>query len=739
MNPRGAALACLALLAPLSARAESMGAEKPPTKEALSLVVPPQARRKLHALQVSERITIDGKLDEPAWSRAEPASDFIQQEPDPGQAAAERTEVRVLYDDRNLYIGIRAYDSQPRLINARELRRDADFTNDDKVEILLDTNHDLRDAYRFAVNPLGTQQDALVTDEGRDINLSWNARWYSEARIDDKGWTAEIKIPLTSLRLTDGAPVWGINIARHVRRKNEESLWTAWQRAFGLEKVSQAGELVGLEKLKRPPVFEIKPYVTGGWRQGVPRAGADGFLHGGFGSAGIEVARIGVTPSMTSEFTVNPDFGQVEVDDQVVNLTRFPVFLPEKRDFFLENAGIFNFGDIGTNQLFFSRRVGLTAAAEPVPIDYGAKLTGRAGRFDVGVLQAQSRQTGDQSTGRGVPQQEFSVGRVKYDVYDRSYVGAMVVNRQGGQNSTYNRGGGLDAQLSLNDYWQLRGFLMGTDTPFVKDSAGSASAGSFYEDDLYRVIANYEELGNHFNPEMGFVTRAGIRDYFGQAAWKPQPKWPHFVQQMEFETQEEYIQDRVGNLQTSQTELSWTTDLRNSSGFFYRPMEAVTDLLRQDFEIHPGVLIPAGRYHFNRMIASAHTDRSLPVVFTAREKWGGFYGGRRYETSGSATIRPSEHVLLTVEDSYNQLYLPGGDFTTNLLALRTSYNFTRKWLSDVFLQVNTDARVTSVNSRLRYLYRPDSDVYLIYNVSTGAGLDRPSNQLQLKATYYYGK
>lgn len=729
-------LAALCLL-PGAVRGETLGAEKPAGQETPALAAPP--KRRLRALHISEPIAVDGKLDEPAWARAEAATDFVQQDPDTGRPATERTEVRVLYDETNLYIGIRAFDSEPKKINARELRRDAGFDNDDKVEILLDTNHDLRDAYRFAVNPLGTQQDALVTDEGKDINLSWNARWTSEARIDAQGWTAELAIPLTSLRLHDGAPTWGFNVARRVRRKNEESLWTAWPRAFGLEHVSQAGELTGLEQLKRPPVLEIKPYVSGGWRRGVPRTGSDGFLNGPYGSMGIEVARVGITPSLTSEFTVNPDFGQVEADQQVVNLTRFPVFFPEKRDFFLENAGIFLFGDPGSDQLFFTRRMGLTNAGGSVPLDFGAKLTGKAGRFDVGVLQVQSRQTGDQATGQGLPQEEFTVARVKYDVYDRSYVGAMVANRQGGQDAAYNRGAGVDAALSLSDFWLLKGFAMGSDSPYVKDSVGSAAAGSFFENDLYRVIANYEEIGNHFNPEMGFVERTGIRDYFGQAAYKPQPKWPAFVSQYEFETQEEYIQDRVGNLQTRQTELSWTADFRDSSGFLLRPLEDVSDLLASDFEVRPGVVIPAGRYRFNRMIASAHSDQSRPLVLTAREKWGGFYGGRRYETGASATVRPNEHVLLALEESYNQVYLPGGDFSTSLLALRASYNFTRQWLSDVFLQVNTEASLTGVNARLRYLYRPDSDVFLIYNAATGRGLERPSNQLQLKITYYYGR
>jgi hypothetical protein len=242
--------------------------------------------RRIRVLRISEPIKIDGRLDEPAWSEAVAATDFRQQEPNEGTPASEKTDVRVLFDDRNLYIGIHAFDSEPANINARELVRDASFSNDDKVEILLDTNHDRRNAFRFAVNPLGTQQDALITDEGRDLNLSWDAPWISSGKIDDTGWTVEIAIPLTTLRFKEGNDTWGFNSARIIRRKNEENLWTSWQRSFGLERVSQAGELVGVGEIKRRRLYEIKPYVTGGWREGVPQIGRPGFDTGIQGKAG---------------------------------------------------------------------------------------------------------------------------------------------------------------------------------------------------------------------------------------------------------------------------------------------------------------------------------------------------------------------------------------------------------------------------------------------------------------------
>lgn len=308
--------------------------------------------RRVGAFRASGEIKIDGRLDESDWQQAEVVNRLRQQEPNEGSAASERTEVRVLFDDKNLYFGIRAFDSDAKNINARELVRDASFSKDDKIELLLDTYHDKRNAFRFAVNPFGTQQDALITDEGRDVNLSWDAAWISEGKRDAKGWTVEIAIPLTTLRFGEGADVWGFNVARIIRRKNEEVLWTSWQREFGLERVSQAGEPTGVGEIKRRRLIEVKPYVSGGWQQGTPRIGASGFDAGANIKTGLEVARIGITPSLTAEFTANPDFGQAEIDSQVVNLSRFSIFFPEKRDFFLENAGVFLFGRQGANQLF---------------------------------------------------------------------------------------------------------------------------------------------------------------------------------------------------------------------------------------------------------------------------------------------------------------------------------------------------------------------------------------------------
>ncbi len=692
--------------------------------------------RRIQAVRVSDAIKIDGLLDEAPWSLAQPATDFLQQDPTEGAPASERTEVKVLFDDRNIYFGIRAFDDSTQ-INARELVRDASFSNDDKIEILLDTYNDKRNAFRFAVNPLGTQQDALITDEGRDVNLSWDASWVSSGKIDQKGWTVEIAIPLTTLRFQEGEDTWGFNSARIIRRKNEEDLWTSWQRSFGLERVSQAGELVGVGEIKRRRLYEVKPYVTGGWREGVPQVGAPGFDAGIQGKIGLEVAKVGITPSVTAEFTANPDFGQAEVDNQVVNLSRFSVFFPEKRDFFLENSGIFLFGRAEANQLFFTRRIGLTERGAPVPIDYGAKITGKVGRYNIGFLQVQTRKLGDLSTPFHVPRAEFTVARVKRDIFERSSIGAMFVNRQGAISASgtrYNRAAGVDAEFNVTDHYQIRAFLMGTATPGVRSSFHSGRIDSRFENDLFRFITVYEDIGSNFNPEVGFVERKGIRQYFGQVAYKPRPKFIPHVRQMEFETQIEYYEDRSGHLATRQTELSWFTEFKNSSSFFYRPIEVVTDVLKEPFEIRPGIVIPAGSYHFNRPRIEIASDSSKRIVLTGFYKWGDFYSGKRDEVSGGITFRPNAHLLFDFSNNFNKVKLAQGNFTTNLLIGRVNYNFSRKLLTSALMQLNSAARISAFNVRLRYIYRPNSDFFIIYNQTSGASLERPSYSLQFKLT-----
>jgi hypothetical protein len=349
----------------------------------------------------------------------------------------------------------------------------------------------------------------------------------------------------------------------------------------------------------------------------------------------------------------------------------------------------------------------------------------------------QTRKLGEDSTALGIPRQQFTVLRVKRDILRRSYIGAILVNRQGATavgGSSYNRVGGADAEFNLSDHYQLKAFWMGSATPGVRSSAGSSRLESIFENDLYRFITVYEDVGAKFNPEVGFIERNAIHQYFGQLAYKPRPKFIPHVQQMEFETQIEYYTDRAGKLATRQTELSWDTIFKNSSEFFFRPIEAVNDVLTEPFQIRRGIVIPTGTYRFNRPQLSFTSDLSKRIVFNVREKWGDFYSGKRYETSGEVTWRPNAHLLLDLSESYNTVRLAQGNFTTSLFAGRMNYNFSRKLLTSALIQLNSAARLSAINVRLRYIYRPNSDFFIIYNQTSGTGLERPSYSLQFKLT-----
>lgn len=701
-------------------------------------VLPNPETPRVRAVRTTESLKIDGVLDDVAWQTADAITDFHQQEPVEGNPPSERTEIRILYDDKNIYFAVRAFDSDAKSINAREFVRDANFSNDDKVEIIIDTYHDKRNGFRFVVNPLGTQQDALITDEGRDVNLSWDGAWISEGRRDPEGWIVEIAIPLSTLRFQTGLDTWGLNVSRTIRRKNEEMLWTSWKRSFGLERLSQAGVLTGVGEIKRRRVASIKPYVSTGWQQGVPIIGAAGVDAGINGKAGLEVAKIGLTPSLTAEFTANPDFGQAEVDNQIVNLSRFSVFFPEKRDFFLENAGVFVFGRQGSNQVYFSRRIGLNGRGQPIPLDYGAKITGKVGSYNVGFLQAGTRSAGVPATSLFVPRQQFTIARVKKDILRRSSVGAIVANRQGKTSlngSEYNRAFGLDTQLSLSDHLNVTGLIAKTVTPRISGDNHTVRSSLRYEDNKYRATFLFENIGRNYNPEIGFVRRRGVSEYFAQLGYKLRPKSLKSVREMSFEVQSDSYFDNSGTLSTRQNEFTWDTRFKNSSSIGIRPIEQITERLTEPFAIRPGIIIPVGRYTFLRPRISYSSDNSKKIGYSARYSFGSFYSGHRDDIGGGISYRPNEYLFFDLSESYNNVRLPQGNFKTSLLSGRMNLNLSRKFLTSSLVQLNSASRLTAVNMRLRYIFRPNSDFYVIYNQTTGKGLERASYSLQFKLTY----
>jgi hypothetical protein len=716
----------LAPLAIVAAAAAPLAAQTPaPTKT-------------LHAQRISSPVRVDGVLDDEAWAEADVVSDFVQQDPHTGEPATEQTEVRVLVDRDAMYFGFVCHDADPHGVIARELRRDNPFADDDHVEILLDTFHDHRNAFHFAVNPLGTQYDALITDEGHDVNAEWNERWWSETRITTEGWTAEIKIPLTTLRSGSGLDAFGVNFKRFIRRKAESAHWTGWSRDYPFLQVSQAGHLTGVEQVETGLKLRVKPYLLGGVRDNVTASGSDlNPLH----DVGLETVRFSVTPGLTAELTANTDFAQTEVDDAVVNLTRFPVFFPEKREFFLERAGIFEFGFSGRRgargaqernlQMFFSRRIGLTDDREPVPVKGGAKLVGHAAGLDIGLLDVQ---TGTSRVARG---SNYLVFRGKRNVLARSNVGLFVSNRQA-DGADYNRVIGGDANFTLFKNTDVQGFLAKSTTPGVtgNDYAGRAKYNWFT--DLHEVFLEHLYVGPEFRHDVGFVRRTGVQRSDAAYIWQPRPKVPrvrNFVIRNELVYVTDIHRTLINREQISQVTARFLSDdaaRLNTTHTF--------DRVERAFEIAKGIVVPAGDYGFRDTWAEYEGSGKRTIAGRIRYGGGEFYGGRRQYVQLAPVFRPVPLVSVEASYEYNDVTLPQGAFTTHLINGRMNFNVSNKWLTTTLAQYDSASARKVLFFRLNYIFRPGDNVFFVFNQTTQPGAARRDDRdraLMLKWTYSF--
>ena len=423
----------------------------------------PRQLREVFALFIDSPITLDGILDEPVWAQSEPATDFIQREPYEGQPATERTEIRILYDKESLYFGASVYDSEPDKLIINSLRQDFPQSDDDGVSFYLDTFNDDRNLYAFFINPAGAKREMQVVDEGRDQSLPWEDVWEVKTRIAEDGWYAEVRIPFRSLRFSKAkVQTWGINFQRRVRRRNEQAFWSPMPRRFISFNISFAGDLKGLEDIEPGRNFKVKPFATSEFRE---FAGDDFDIHG---DVGLDL-KYGLSPGLTLDGTLNTDFSQVEVDEQQITLTRFSLFFPEKRDFFLENSGIFFFGPTAQRDarqdiiLFFSRRIGLSPDGQPLPIWGGARLTGRQGKYGLGFFNMQTRETDSD------PANNFTVLRIKRNIMANSDVGGLFINRDSSLPGDYNRTFGIDANFRFWEDLRIASFLAATRTPGLEE------------------------------------------------------------------------------------------------------------------------------------------------------------------------------------------------------------------------------------------------------------------------------
>jgi hypothetical protein len=664
-------------------------------------------------------LVLDGVLDEPAWARADSIIDFTQRDPDEGQPVSERTVVRFLATDAGLWIGLWAFDREPGGIRHAQLRRDADFQTDDRFTLAFDSQSDRRSGFLFTVNPNGALQDAeLVTFENE--NEEWDGIWDARARITAEGWVAEVFIPWQTLRYPDDASGWGLNMQRFIRRKNEYALWRGWRRGEGIRFLERQGRLEGLEQLPGRARAELRPYalVTGKLADRVfDAAGTDSVIGDATrtGDVGLD-AKLAVGNTLTLDLTWNTDFAQAEVDQQVVNLTRFPVFFPERRPFFNEGAGIFEFGRLEQTQLFYSRRIGLRSDGTPLPILGGARLSGRAGGQQVGALLVR--------TGGSEDATDFAA-RAKRDVLGRGYVGGMVTGRRSAADPM-SVAGGLDFNLP----YIIRGqnlVILGN-TAWNRDSGGGTVSNYSrivvdYPNDHADIVFRYDRIEEGFEPALGFVQQAGIHRFAGQMAITPRPRrWG--IRKFDFNLGSF---DRVSRLSGGLDRASYT--LRplgaqfESGDSFELNLRRQWDVPPEDFEIFPGDTILAGRYAWNSIELGLEGSEARSIVPEVSVRVGEFYDGHALELDGQLGMRLEPHVLLSAEASRSRITRGSRSFTASTVRLRTDYAFSPRFNTTFFGQYDNESERLAFNARVRWTRSPGSDLYVVWNSGWPSGLE----------------
>jgi hypothetical protein len=724
------------LISALSATAQDQNL--PP--EPVSLIdgspapVPPQSitrddrrRATVRAIKLTQPLRVDGQLDEEVYAAHAPFGGFIQVAPVYGEESTERTDVWITYDQDNIYVSARCWDSAPpeRWIS-NELRRDTNqLRNNDHIGVMFDTFYDRRSGFLFYTNPLGALADYSVIDEGGS-NSDWNPVWESRTGTFDGGWTVEMAIPFKTLRYRSGRDqIWGLQLRRSIRHKNE---WTylnpvpqnlAGPQAFN--RISSGGTLVGLDLPPASRNMELKPYVTSRLttdRSVVPQIenDFDPDIGGDF--------KYGVTANLTADFTVNTDFAQVEIDEQQVNLTRFSLFFPEKRDFFLEGRGVFDFarggasggggpgggGDASAPYLFYSRRIGLNRN-RVIPITAGGRLTGKVGAFGIGVMNIQ---TGDEELS-GTPDTNFTVLRVKRDILRRSTIGAMFTNRSVTVNETgSNQAFGVDAAFSFYQNVNFGAYYARTDTPGRDGDNESYQAKFDYGADRYGARVEFLKVGDDFNPEIGFVRRADFNRSFAQLRFSPRPRNLPAVRKLTYEGSLDYLENGAGILETRIQSGRFDVEF-NSSDRFNVEVNANYEFLTRPFQVSPGVIIPIGGYSFNDVQVGYNFGQQRRVSGNVLLTRGQFYDGDITTLSfGGGRVSVTKRFSLEPSFSISDVNLPYGDFVTRVLRSRIDYGFSPRMFASALLQYNYTDRTFSSNLRYRWEYRPGSEFFVVW-------------------------
>jgi hypothetical protein len=681
-----------------------------------------EGRATVRATRVTEPLRIDGQLDEALYRDVAPITDFIQMEPQSGAPATERTEVWVSFDRDNVYLSARAWDTDIEHLVATEMRRDSTNTwqGNDIVSFIFDTFYDKRNSITFTINPLGGRSDGQLVNE-RQYMIDWNPVWNLKTGRFDGGWTLEAAIPFKSIRYQSGsAQLWGFNAMRVKRATNEISTITRVPPARGQQGFQQpsfAATLVGLEAPPGGRSLDLKPYVTSNLRTdraaGISRdPGAD------FGFD----AKYAITQNITADFTYNTDFAQVEADEQQVNLTRFSLFFPEKRDFFLENQGTFAFGGVAVSSfnqgtasdapiLFYSRRIGLNRGLE-VPLEVGGRVTGRAGKVTLGAINIQ---TADQDR-NGTESTNFSVLRLKHDILSRSSVGMIFTNRSvavdgRGANMAY----GLDANFAFFENLQVNTYWAETRNDDLGQRDSSYRAQLDYAGDRYGVQLERLGIGDDFSPEMGFVRRDDMVRNWAMFKFSPRPKRQSAIRKYVYQGSMEYIENTAGRMESRERLGEFALEFQNADRFGVAYSNAF-EYLPVPFEIGGGVVLPVGGYNFDTVRVGYNVSQRRTLSAQLQAEFGSFYNGHKASFTASRG-RAVVTNQLSVEPSYtiNRVDLVQGDFTSHLVGSRITFTMTPLSFVSALIQYNSATNSVSTNARLRWEYQPGSELFFVYN------------------------
>jgi hypothetical protein len=663
-------------------------------------------------------IVVDGVFDEPGWTAATPIGEIRQREPNPGEKASESVEVKLLYDSRNLYIGVMCFDSDPKRIIGTQMSRDADLLADDRIEILIDSFRDRRNAFYFATNPLGALVDALIIENGQVINKEWDGLWLVRTRRTGQGWSAEFAIPFTSLSFRKGQEAWGFNFSRTIKRKFEEDRWASPRLDLTFFQVSEAGEIAGFDAVDQGSALDVRPYLS----HKVLRNGDVG--NDASTKPGADIF-FNITPSVKWTTTINTDFAETEVDTRQINLTRFPLFFPEKRAFFLESAGALNFvtSEEDADVIpFFSRRIGLLEGEE-VPILAGTKLTGKVGGYDVGLLAALTRATDV------IDAKDFVVARVKRNILKQSYVGGIFTSGDpAGPGLSRTSGGDFrlfsSRFLGKDQNFGVDGFLLNTWNQGLKGKNNAFGFAVTYPNDLWYLVMDWKQIEENFRPALGFVPRTDVRKLTLYAAFQPRPKNLFGVRQMfhelDFRRFTNLTHNEVESWRVLTTPINYALNSGDEIQFNYAPQ---FERLFEPFEIADGVTVPVGDYHSTRWGLEIRTASKRRWQFDNAWWTGSFWSGHAHQLETGFQFKIASHFQTGITLDQTFARLTEGNFVARVVVLRADYSVSP--LLTFFNLVQFDNHETSLGwqSRVRWTLRPGNDVFLV--LSQGWLQDEP--------------